>query len=111
MLPCVIDVDHFVLHGFGVWMLLYSTLRRITLIHYRVPNPAEHTKVEYKVPPRCLGLSQHPVHANYPCILGPPTSEPNTPNGDPHNPSSNTQHPTLSMWIKPMPQGLPTEAP
>ena len=83
MLLCVIDVDIFMLCGFGVWMSPYLALRRRTLIHCRVPNPAKHTKVEYKVPPRCLGLSQLPVHANYPCILWPPPSEPDTPNGDP----------------------------
>ena len=32
-----------------------------------------------------------PVHANYPCILRPPPSEPTKPNGDPHNPSSTNQ--------------------
>ena len=32
-----------------------------------------------------------PVHANYPCILRPPASEPTTPNGDPHNLSSTNQ--------------------
>ena len=52
--------------------------------------------------PQMIGLSQLPVHANY------PPYEPNTPNGDLHNPSSNTQHlatqcPTLSMWIRLMP--------
>ena len=62
-----------------------------------------------------LGLSLLPVHANYPCNLRPPPSEPNTPNGNSHNPSSTTQHlttqcPTPSMWIRPMPPGPPTEA-
>ena len=56
------------------------------------------------------------VHANYPCILRPPPSEPNPPNGNPLNPSSNTQclatkRPYPQTWIKLMPQGLPTEAP
>ena len=55
-LPCIIDVNNFVLCGFGVWMLPYSTLRRGTLIHFRFPNPAEHTKDDYEVPPTCVGL-------------------------------------------------------
>ena len=41
-----VDVANFVLCGFGIWMLLYSTLRRRTLSHYRVPNSDKHTKVE-----------------------------------------------------------------
>ena len=41
-----VDVANFVLCGFGVWLLPYLTLRRRTLLHNRVPNSDEHTKVE-----------------------------------------------------------------
>ena len=41
-----VDVANFVLCGFGVWMLPYSTLRGGSLYHCRVTNSAEHTKVE-----------------------------------------------------------------
>ena len=83
--------------------------------HYRVPTPAEHTKVEYKVPPRCIGLLYVPGNDHYPSLHRPPPSEPNTPNGNPHNLSSNNQHlatrlPTLNIEFWPMRQGLPAEA-
>ena len=42
--------------------------------------------------PQMCWVALHPVHANYPCILQPQPSEPNTPNSDPHNPSSDNQH-------------------
>ena len=116
MLPCVIDVYFLILCGFSVWVLPYLTLRRRELFHCRAPNPAKHTKVEYKVPPRCLGylsfLCMVIIHAS--SNLHPPN--PNAPNSDPHNLSSKVQHlatqrPTLSMWIRLMPQGPPMEAP
>ena len=69
VLLCIVDVDIFVLCGFGVWRLPYLTLRRRTLIHCRVPNPSS------------------------------------------NNQYLTTQLPTLSMWIRLMPQGLPMEAP
>ena len=101
-LPCFIDVNNFVLCGFGMWMLPYPALRRRALVHSRVPNCAEHTKVEYKAPPRCVWLLYIPVHANYPCILRPLPSEPTTPMVYPHNLSSNnhnlaTKHPTPNV--------------
>ena len=92
ILPCEIDVNNFVLCGFGVVLLQYLTLRRRTLSHIRVPNSAKYTRVEYKVPPRCVWLlcflCMLIIHAS--SDLCPPNQ--NTPNGDPHNPSSNNQH-------------------
>ena len=41
-----VDVANFVYRGFGVWLLRYSTLGRRTMVHSRVPNSDEHTKVE-----------------------------------------------------------------
>ena len=54
---CFIDVNNFVLCGFGMWMLPYTTLGRKTLLHNRDPNPAEHTKVDTRHPPDVFGSS------------------------------------------------------
>ena len=91
-LPYTIDVDNFLLCGFSVWLLPYLTLRRRTLSHIRVPKSAKYTRVEYKVPPRCVWLlcilCMLIIHAS--SDLHPPNQ--NTSNVDPHNPSSNKQH-------------------
>ena len=76
----------------SVWMLPHLTLKWRTLIHYIVPNSAEHTKVEYRVTPSALVYLCNPGHDHYPCLHRPPPSETNTPNGNPHNPLSNNQH-------------------
>ena len=115
VLPKFDDVLILYVAWFSVWMLPYLTLRWRTLIHSRVPNSAEHTKVEYRVPPNALVYLCNPGHDNYPCLHRPLPSKTNTPNGNPHNPSSNNQHlttwlPTLNLEIWPMPLGPPAEA-
>ena len=52
---------YFCVAWFSVWTLPHLTLRGRTLVHSRVHNSAEHTKVEYRVPPDVLG---------YLCFLG-----------------------------------------
>ena len=80
----------------SVWVLPFPTLGERQLFHYRASNPAKNTKVEHKVPPRCLGYlcflcmliihatsDLHPPNPTHQMVT--PTTHHLPPNTSPHN--------------------------
>ena len=81
------------------WVLQFPTLAERQLFHYSAPNSAENIKVEYKVPPQCLGyicfLRMLIIHGTSDLHPLTPTHQTVTP----INLLSNTQHPATQHPI------------
>ena len=65
------------------------------------PQPGQAHQGWIRGTPQMCWVALHPVHANYPCILQPSPSEPNTLNGKPPQPSFKQPTPSHKMSLPP----------